>query len=507
MKKLISLISLAFFIFAGNISFVAAQETDETAGAVLKAVIGGVKEVEVGKSIILDASQSLYRAAGGGQVTYSWDLGDGTIINGEEIVHTYQNPGNYIVRLTVEQDSQRHTVETVIFAYKRVIVFVTDHIQNHERILKVVEEAKRAGTWVKVIDASTSAPNFSTESILTKRLVENKESIARADTIIYWPQRSLNFNVLPSFYREISDGESSEEVIDFSNKSVIYITEGNITNVTPFAQVAYNLMRPKNVIITRKEVVIPVLLAEKDEEVLGEMEFIQTVIINEESSRWQPWNAFYSMTQHMLQKGIPSNMIILILMLPIIASIVAFARQVIGLMTFGVYTPTVIAISFIALGFVYGLAILLIILVAGALTRMYLQRFRMLYIPKVAIVFTTISFVMFCTIALGSWFDITVIASLAIFPMLIMMTLGEKFLSIQSGKGITSALFAMGETVAVSSVCYFIATTELLQSYVLNYPGLMFLIVIAFNIFLGRFTGLRLKEYFRFRAVFKAIEE
>jgi len=63
----------------------------------------------------------------------------------------------------------------------------------------------------------------------------------------------------------------------------------------------------------------------------------------------------------MIDRGIPSNSIKLILMLPIIVTMIAFMKQVVGVTTLGVYTPSILALSFIAIDLRYGLLIFVII--------------------------------------------------------------------------------------------------------------------------------------------------
>ena len=68
------------------------------------------------------------------------------------------------------------------------------------------------------------------------------------------------------------------------------------------------------------------------------------------------------------------------------------------------------------------------------------------------------------------------------------------------------AVMAIGETVLAALVCVFIIQWPLFQSVILAYPELILLTFIV-NIILGRWTGLRLVEYFRFREVFKHMQE
>ena len=107
--------------------------------------------------------------------------------------------------------------------------------------------------------------------------------------------------------------------------------------------------------------------------------------------------------------------------------------------------------------------------------------------------------------------------SLAIFPMLILSTLVEKFISVKTEKGFSTAITLMSETVLVAIIAYFIAGGEinlifaefkfgLVRNLMITYPEIIFLLL-GINAFLGRWTGLRVLERFRFREVLRHIEE
>ncbi len=50
---------------------------------------------------------------------------------------------------------------------------------------------------------------------------------------------------------------------------------------------------------------------------------------------------------YMVAQGVPKETVVLILMLPIVATIIAFARQVIGVKGFGIYTSLIITFAFL----------------------------------------------------------------------------------------------------------------------------------------------------------------
>ena len=109
-------------------------------------------------------------------------------------------------------------------------------------------------------------------------------------------------------------------------------------------------------------------------------------------------------------------------------------------------------------------------------------------------------------LALGTFLGISQIATIAVFPMLIMTTLAEKFVSAMGGKGFYAALLLMLETTIVSLICYWVVEWQYLQTLILGHPEIILLLLLV-NYGLGRWTGLRLIEYVRFREVMKHAEE
>lgn len=210
-----------------------------------------------------------------------------------------------------------------------------------------------------------------------------------------------------------------------------------------------------------------------------------------------------TLTQYMINHGVPKETIVLLLMLPIIAMVIAFARQVIGIKGFGIYTPLIITFAFIATGLKYGLALFIVILFVGTTTRLIVKKFRLLYLPRMAIILTAVALAMLFLFLEGARSGREGLITVSIFAILIMITLVEKFITTQIKLGAKGAIFLTSETLALSIVCYWIASWLWLQNLALAYPLGIILGSIAINILLGKWTGLRLTEYFRFKELIK----
>lgn len=204
-----------------------------------------------------------------------------------------------------------------------------------------------------------------------------------------------------------------------------------------------------------------------------------------------------------IQEGVPFETVILILMLPLIATFIALLRQVFGIKAFGIYTPLIITFAFLATnGIRYGIFIFVAVILSGMMMRFALKPFRLLYLPRVAIMISVVAVAILIMLTLGGSLKRTGLAAVSIFPILIMITLVEKFIAVQIEKGNKIAFKLALETLVISIVGYYLASWETLIKLLAGYPWLI-LFTLPLNVLLGKWTGLRFSEYLRFREIIK----
>jgi len=210
--------------------------------------------------------------------------------------------------------------------------------------------------------------------------------------------------------------------------------------------------------------------------------------------------------QYFIQQGVPLDTVILLLILPIIVTLIAFFRQVIGIKAFGIYTPAIVTFAFLATPQLrYGVVVFVSVILLGMVMRLLLKNLRILYLPRVAIMLSVIALVILFLLAWGGNMHRTGLASVSIFPILIMITIVEKFVVAQIEKGNKTAIILAIETLVISLVGYYIASWPLLIRSIVAYPWII-LLTLPVNIFLGKWDGLRLTEYVRFKEILKNIK-
>ena len=202
-------------------------------------------------------------------------------------------------------------------------------------------------------------------------------------------------------------------------------------------------------------------------------------------------------------QGVPPNTIVLVLLFPVVAALIAAGRHLIGLRGFGIFTPAVLSVAFVATGIVSGILLFLIILGVAMFGRRLLKRLKLQYLPRMALLLWVVSLGVFATLYVAPYFQIQEIIQINIFPILILILLAENFIEVQIGKSDREATELTVETIILALVSSIIMSMDMVQRFVLFNPELLVLGVAIFDIFVGQYTGLRYTEYLKFRKMVK----
>ena len=95
------------------------------------------------------------------------------------------------------------------------------------------------------------------------------------------------------------------------------------------------------------------------------------------------------------------------------------------------------------------------------------------------------------------------LTNVSIFAVLIVALLTEDFIRIQLGKSVKTALKLTSETIILSTISFLFLTYKPIQEYALLHPETFLLLTLTADIILGRYTGLRVMELWRFRKLIR----
>lgn len=434
-----------------------------------------------------------------------WDFGDGVRTTGEAVTHAWQKPGIYTVRGRLATDKGTAEDTATVQVFNRLSIILADTTTSSDDLAVRAQRAAEAGLLLLVLHANTQGSETAVQADLVQQLSNATADVARAELIVAWAAGSTGVNVLSEFAQALQQSKNTTVAdLAFNKKGIVIVSEEPLGVLAPTAQTVFDQLQPAYVLLTRPPA-LELLLAAPSPEAARDAIFTSPIghrLLGPFSARSVhdvgPTNFLSFGLSALINRGVPTSNLILILMLPVIATILAFARQVIGLKAFGLVTPTMTTLSFFVMGLRYGLIVLAVVLLSGTLTRLGLRRLRLLYLPRMALVLTSVSIGMLLLLGLGVAFDPTHVLSFSVFPALVLMTVAEEFIAVQFKSGAKAAFSITMWTLTLSIAGYYIVSWQLFRIFLLSYPEVV-LLTIPINILLGRWSGLRLTEYIRFR--------
>jgi len=198
--------------------------------------------------------------------------------------------------------------------------------------------------------------------------------------------------------------------------------------------------------------------------------------------------------ENSIASGVPENTIVLLLLLPIVATVIAATRQIIGIRGFGIFLPAALSITFVAIGPILGILLFMAIVIISTIVRILTRKLKLKlqYLPRMALILWFVSLGI-----LGIIFTTNI--NVSIFPVLILTLLVEDFTRIQLGKSFKTAIGLTYQTLILALISYLFLTYVPFQRLVLQNPEIALIVTFVIDIILGKYLGLRFMEYYRFR--------
>lgn len=232
----------------------------------------------------------------------------------------------------------------------------------------------------------------------------------------------------------------------------------------------------------------------------------QKILDDQELGPVWPFNPVKYAIRSATYAGVPPNTIVLLLMLPVISAFIAAARHVVGLRGFGIFLPAALAVVFLAIGPILGIALFLLIALISTYSRVFLRRakIRLQYLPRMALILWAVVIGVLWLLFLVPVLNIRQLTNVSIFPVLILVLLAEDFTKIQLGKSAHSAISQATETLILSLISFIFLTMKPLQNFALTKPEILLVSIALLDFAIGKYSGLRVVEYWRFRKLIKS---
>jgi len=190
----------------------------------------------------------------------------------------------------------------------------------------------------------------------------------------------------------------------------------------------------------------------------------------------------------------------ILLMLPVGAFIILLLRNFIGLKTFGTFMPVLIALAFRETHVIWGIVLFTIIVSFGLVARFYLEKLRLLLVPRLAAILTVVVLLMIFISVISQNLGLESGLSVALFPMVILTMTIERMCISWDERGAYDAIKSGIGSIIAAVIAFGAMNCGPLQYLIFAFPELL-LILLAIILWFGQYRGYRLFELLRFNAL------
>jgi len=228
-------------------------------------------------------------------------------------------------------------------------------------------------------------------------------------------------------------------------------------------------------------------------------DYLQEAVLTQEVSGWNGLNLGKTAVRLAIEKGIEPSLIVLLFLLPLVATLVSVLHYIFGLSGYGIFMPTMIAVTFLATGIFGGLLLFAMILVISIFGGLLLRKLKLHFWPARSINLMLISLGTFGLMLVSSSVQIIDISNISIFPVLFMIMLCEEFVRTQLVKSKNEAQKLTLGTLVLAIIGAVTMNIPEVQRTVIMYPEGVILLVLVVNLAVGNYKGIRFSEVKRFK--------
>ncbi|MBV9122800.1 MAG: hypothetical protein JO112_05555, partial [Planctomycetes bacterium] len=229
--------------------------------------------------------------------------------------------------------------------------------------------------------------------------------------------------------------------------------------------------------------------------------------VSEEEQAVDPWPLHRFLKQVSLDTLPPpeERLVEFLLLLPVAALIVCFYRHLIGVSSFGTFAPALVGLAFRELHSLPGILVFVSIVLVGWGMRRILNSYHLLQVPRTAFMLSLVVIMLITIVVFANFQNPPLEATkyFSVFPMVILTGMIERFWTLEVEDGTTSSFRTLVGTMFIAGSIALVLGLPAVVRHMVRYPETLGLIMAA-QLLIGRYTGYRLSELFRFRDFIRA---
>jgi hypothetical protein len=200
--------------------------------------------------------------------------------------------------------------------------------------------------------------------------------------------------------------------------------------------------------------------------------------------------------------GVPMDVLRLIIMFPLGALVSVLLRNVVGIRTFGFFLPMLVSIAALRTGLVWGVLSFLVVIALVAVLRTVLDRLSLLHLPQLALLLTAMMLGILGLALIGASAGNLRLSHVTFFPLAVLTITAERLSFMMEEEGFLEVAKVTAMSVLSIAISYLVMSSWRMQMAMLSFPELTLVIVLV-DILVGRWVGLQLLEYWRFRRLLR----
>lgn len=194
------------------------------------------------------------------------------------------------------------------------------------------------------------------------------------------------------------------------------------------------------------------------------------------------------------------SMLKMLLLLPLGALVLVFMRTIVGVQTSGTFMPILIALSFLQTTLLPGLTSFVAIVAIGLLLRSYLSNLNLLLVARISVVVVIVIFIIIFTSLFGYQLGFNTGMTVTFFPIIIFAWTIERMSILWEDEGPREVLVQGGGSLLVAILAYLLMQWRIMKHLSFHFPEIN-LILVGLMLMMGNYTGYKLLELRRFRAM------
>jgi hypothetical protein len=160
--------------------------------------------------------------------------------------------------------------------------------------------------------------------------------------------------------------------------------------------------------------------------------------------------------------------------------------------------PILIALAFLQTQLLTGLVLFITLVGVGLWIRSFLSHLNLLLVSRISAVIIVVIFMMATTAILSYKFGLDRALTVTFFPTIILSWTIERMSILWEEEGFREVFKQGGGSLVVAVLSFLVMTNRLVEHLTFNFPELT-LSLLAIILVLGKYTGYRLSELYRFR--------